>query len=104
MSSLQGLIVAVSNFINDILIPALFAIALLVFLYNAFRFFIAGSDNPEAKQKARRLAFYGILGFVFLVSIWGIVNLLVSGLGWQNDRALWPDYFGGSGILIDISL
>lgn len=101
MGSLQEFIIAISVFINNVLIPLLFGIALLFFLYNTFRFFILGASETEAKENAKRLALYGILGFVFLVSIWGIVNLLVSGLGFQNDQALRPDYFPSGGYYED---
>lgn len=92
MQSLQQFIVSVTIFIGNVLIPFLFGLALLVFLWNAFRFFILGAHEIEARDNARRLALYGILGFVFLVSIWGIINLLVGGLGIGSENAVTSDY------------
>lgn len=92
MHSVQQFIVSLTFFIGNVLIPLLFGIALLVFLWNAFRFFILGAHETTARDNARRLALYGILGFVFLVSIWGIVNIFVSGLGIGRESAITSDY------------
>ena len=92
MPGLAGYLEAFLGFINDILIPFLFGLALLFFVVNIFRFFVLGSNEQEARENARRLALYGILAFVFLVSIWGIVNMVVAGLGIDDDKALESDY------------
>jgi predicted PurR-regulated permease PerM len=94
MQSIQQFILSSTYFIGNVLIPFLFGLALLFFLFHAARYFIIGGSNEEAQDKAKTLALYGIIAFVFLVSIWGIVNILVYGLGFWNDNALAPDYFG----------
>ena len=90
--SVQGYIVLVLQFINWTLLPLLFSIALLFFLINAARYFIIEGDNDGAREKARTLALYGIGAFVFLVSIWGIVNMFVFGLGIGQEESMCPDY------------
>lgn len=90
--SVQGYLVLISNFIGDTLLPFLFAIALLFFLVNVGRFFIAGGSDAESQEKAKTLAIYGIGAFVFLVSIWGIVNMFVSAFEIDDDEAKCPDY------------
>jgi predicted PurR-regulated permease PerM len=97
MGSIQEFIVAIMTFINNVLIPFIFGLALLFFVWNAFRFFILGSDDKDAKDKARNLALYSVAGFVFLVSIWGLVNLIVNGLGWNSDQYVSPDYIRSIG-------
>lgn len=97
MQSLQELIIGSTLFINNVLIPLFFGIALLFFVWNATKFFIIGAGETDAKDNAKRLALYGIGAFVILVSLWGIVNLLVSGLGWRNSSAITPDYMMNSG-------
>lgn len=92
MQSLQELIVNLTTFINNVLLPFLFALALLFFIWNAARFFILDASRTGAKDDARRLALYGIGAFVLLVSLWGIVNLLVNGLGWNDSNPVIPDY------------
>ena len=97
MQSLQELIVGATVFVNNVLLPLLFGLALLFFFWNATKFFIIGASEPESKENAKRLAVYGIGAFVLLVSLWGIVNMLVSGLGWDEVGEVLPDYFDNTG-------
>lgn len=93
-SDAQGYLRLGLLFINNVIIPLLFSIALLFFLVNAARYFIIGGGDSDSQAKAKLLALYGIGAFVFLVSIWGIVNMIVSGLGFDDTRARCPDYLG----------
>ena len=70
----------IGKFIDGVLIPLVFTLALLVFLWGMFKFFILGGDNEEARAKGKRLILWSIIGFVMMVSIWGIVNVVSSGL------------------------
>ena len=72
--------------INNILIPFLFGMAFLVFVFNAIRFFVAQSNNQDGREKARNLITYSLLAFVFLIVFWGIINVLVQSLGLECDR------------------
>ena len=92
MRNLQEFLSATTAFIGNALIPLLFAIALLFFIWNTVRFFIISGAEQDAKENAKRLALYGIGAFVLLVSIWGIVNLLINGLGLNDGNYVDPDY------------
>lgn len=94
--SVQGYLVLILIFVNNVILPLLFSIALLFFLINAVRYFILGSSQSENQEKAKTMALYGIGAFVVMVSIWGIVNLLTSGLNINNDNAMCPDYLGNN--------
>ena len=74
----------ITTFINNTLIPLVFAIALLVFIWGMFKFFIYNTE--EEKEKGKDLAIYAIVAFVLMVSIWGIVNLIASGLGFSGEQ------------------
>lgn len=69
-----------TGFIDTILIPLVFTIALLVFLYGMFKYFILGGDSDDSRTKGRQLILWSIIGFVLMVSIWGIVNMLATGI------------------------
>ena len=58
------------------IIPFLYAIAFLFFLFGVARFFF--SDSEENRKKGKDFALYGIIGFFVLFSVWGIVKLLLS--------------------------
>lgn len=105
--SVQGYLISILFFINRVVLPLLFGIALLFFLVNVARYFVIGGAEEESQQKAKLLALYGIGAFVFLVSIWGIVNMFTDGLNIDRNNALCPDYnarcreggwFGSGGI------
>lgn len=72
--------------INTTFLPLVFALALLVFVWGMFRFFIYGGHNDEEKAKGKSLMIWAIVGFVLMVSIWGVVNLVTSVLGLDNNN------------------
>ncbi len=80
-------VIEIGLFINSTLIPILLAVAFLVFIVGAVRFFLlAGDEYDDNKKKGKSLMLYGIIGFVLIVSIWGIVRLFSDGLGLQDDN------------------
>ncbi len=72
------------NTINNILVPVLFAIAFVVFLWGAFQVFILGANSEENKEHGKAKMLYGLIGFVVMVSVWGLVNLLTGSLQFGN--------------------
>lgn len=76
----------ITTFINDVLIPLVFAIALLVFIWGVFTYFILGGHDPDKQKEGRGLMMYAVVGFVLMVSIFGIVNLVAGGLGFSDDQ------------------
>jgi hypothetical protein len=66
------------NFINNVLVPVLFALAFIVFLWGAFTAFILGASDGTAKEKGKNLMLWGLIGFFVMISIWGLVNILVG--------------------------
>lgn len=76
----------ISEFINGTLIPLVFAVALLFFIYGMFKYFILGGDDDGKRKEGRMLMIYAIVGFVAMVSVFGIVNLVAGGLGFSDDE------------------
>ncbi|OQA03300.1 MAG: hypothetical protein BWY68_00777 [bacterium ADurb.Bin400] len=74
----------ITTFINNTLIPLVFGIALLMFVWGMFKFFIYNTE--EEKEKGKDLALYAIVAFVLMVSVWGIVNLIAGGLGFSGEQ------------------
>jgi hypothetical protein len=90
--SLDLYIVRFGDFLNKFVVPIILALAFVFFVYNAVRYFIIGGANSESQQKAKTLALWGVLAFVFILSIWGLTNVLVSAFGLGGNRAICPDY------------
>jgi hypothetical protein len=78
------------EFIEVFLVPLIFALAFLLFLWGMFKYFFWNTE--EGKEQGRQLILWGVIAFVVMFSIWGIVNLLVYGFG-LNDP-LPPDMPG----------
>jgi hypothetical protein len=76
------------NFINNTLIPLVFALALLVFFYGIFKYFILGGGDESNRKDGRQLMLYAIIGFVVMASIYGIVALVSGGLGINNQNQI----------------
>lgn len=93
--TIQSFIINIIYFINNSILPLLFGIAFFFFLWNAFQFFIVKGATDDGREKARRLMLWGILAFVIMVSIWGIVNMFVFDLGLAYSFPLVPDYIDG---------
>lgn len=76
----------ISTFINSTLIPLLFGVALLVFLWGIFKYFILGGGDETKREEGKQLMLYAIIGFVVMVSVFGIVNAIASGLGFSGKE------------------
>ncbi|MDD2657548.1 MAG: hypothetical protein PHD04_02720 [Candidatus Pacebacteria bacterium] len=73
------------NTINNIIVPVLFAIAFIVFLYGAFKTFIIGATSEEVKEQGKNLMLWGLIGFFVMVSVWGLVNILTGTVTFGNN-------------------
>lgn len=91
--SVQNLLVSIVNFLNNTLIPFLLGLGFLFFAINAIRYFVIGGSNETEQEKAKALALYGILAFVLIIAFWGIVNVLVDGIGLGGECQPHSDYY-----------
>lgn len=84
--------------INNVLVPLIFAVAFIVFIWGIFNYFIAGGANEEKRKEGRSLIVWGLIGFFVMISVWGLVNILVYSFG-LNHRgpASMPGIGGGTG-------
>ncbi len=78
----------VINTINNVLVPVLFAVAFIVFLWGAFETFILGAGSDETKEKGKSLMLWGLIGFFVMVSIWGLVNILTGTISFGNNTGV----------------
>ncbi len=63
-------------------IPYLVVIALGAFLMGLIKY-VAHGDDSEKMSEGRKMMIYGILGFFFMVSVWGILGLFTRSFGLQ---------------------
>lgn len=81
LEPVSGVVEEVLFFIDDTIVPAIFAIAFIIFIWGIFTYFIAGGANEEKRAEGKQLAFWGLIGFFVMFSVWGLVNILVGTLG-----------------------
>lgn len=72
---------AATGFIFGPLLTFLLAVAFIAFAWGVLKYFIASAEDD--KSAAKTLMLYGIGGFVLILILFGLVNLLVdfTGLG-----------------------
>lgn len=89
---IQSVLTELAYFIGNTLIYFAMGIAFLFFVWNAFQYFILGGDSKDGREKARNFALWGILGFVAVASLWGVIRVLRSDLGIDTNTPIVPDY------------
>ncbi|MCI0597841.1 pilin [Candidatus Parcubacteria bacterium] len=82
--------------ISRIVVPLIFAVAFLLFIWGVFQYFIAGGADEDKRKKGREFIVYGIIGFFLMIAIWGIVRLSVNTFGFGAGAPPVPG-FGPSG-------
>lgn len=80
-SSICGIASTILYLINSVLVPLLFAIAFIVFLYGVAKSYIFSVGETAEVEKGHKLILWGIIGFVVMVSLWGLVNVVANTFG-----------------------
>lgn len=77
------------------LVQLVFTLAFLSFFWGVYKYFFQGASDEKERQKGRQFVIYGILGFVIMLSVWGIVNLVMGTLGLEDGTRPDLPLFGG---------
>lgn len=91
--SIVGLVKGLLN----VVIPILFTVALVYFLWGVIRFVI--TDNADSKEKAKEVVIRGVIGLFVMVSIWGLVGFVQNTLGIGSGGVLTDEQIPGVGAL-----
>ncbi len=67
--------------LNTIVVPVIFALAFLTFVYGVVKYFFLSGESDDSREEGRQFILWGILGLALLLSVWGVVNILLSTLG-----------------------
>ena len=73
--------------INSILVPVLFAVAFIVFLYGIAKAYIFSHGDPERVKEGHHTILWGIVAFVVMISLWGLVNVVANTFGLAGSYA-----------------
>ena len=65
------------------IIPLVFGIAILIFIWGVVQF-IGNGDNEEKRKEGKTFMIWGIIAITVMVSIWGFVAMLGKSFGVDN--------------------
>jgi hypothetical protein len=71
--------------IGKSVIPFLFALAVLMFIWGAIKFFIINSDEEAKREQGKQFMIWGIIALAVMVSVWGLVNILGTTFGVRTN-------------------
>jgi len=74
LGNVEEFIESIGELVN-LLIPIVFALALLFFLWGLAKYIFA-AGNEEAKESGKRIMIWGIIALFIMASVWGIVAFL----------------------------
>jgi Type IV secretion system pilin len=61
---------------DKFVIPLLYAILFLLFMFGMVRYFFTGGE--ENREKGKSFVVWALIGMVAVFSVWGVVNLLLN--------------------------
>ena len=79
-----GNVICRIGFMLNKIVPILMTLGVIYLVYGIVQYVIGGDE--EAKTKGRDRIIAGIIGLAIIVSIWGLVSLVVNGLGLDNQE------------------
>lgn len=87
-TGIGGIASQLIGLINNVLVPFLFAVAFIIFIYGVAKKYIFSNGDEGAVEEGHKLILWGLVGFFVMISVWGLVNIVVDtfGLNIQTNR------------------
>ena len=74
--------------IEQSVVPLLFALAFLMFIYGVMKFMT--QEKAEEKEKGRQFMLWGIIAFAVMFGVWGFVAIISNTFGVSNVLPILP--------------
>jgi hypothetical protein len=87
-NTVQGMLDYFTCIIGKSVIPFIFALAALAFIWGAVKFFIIDSGEEAKRDQGKQFMLWGIIALTVMVSIWGLVHILGVTFGIPNTSFL----------------
>jgi hypothetical protein len=81
--SLLDILIWLKCVIGAAIIPFIFTLAFLFFLWG-MTMYIRGSDDVKKREESKKFIYWGIIGLTVMVSVWGIVKIVNTTFGFKN--------------------
>lgn len=72
----QDLLCYITRIINDSIIPLIFSIAVVMFVWGMVQFFILNADEEAKRTQGKQFMIWGIIALAVMLSVWGLVAIL----------------------------
>lgn len=82
-----GVAGTIISIINSVLVPVLFALAFIVFLWGIAKAYIFSGGDPAKVAEGHKLALWGVVAFAIMLSLWGLVNVVAQTFGLSGATA-----------------
>jgi hypothetical protein len=92
VTSVPSLFSIALGILNGYVVPIIFAIAFIMFLFGVYVNFIAPGASEEASKKGGQFVIWSIIGFVLMFSIWGLINIFINTFALQNNQPTLPGF------------
>ena len=76
----QDFLVYASCIINKSVIPLIFALAVVMFIWGVVQYVI-NSDEEAKKEKGKQFMIWGIIALAVMFSVWGLVRIFGNTFG-----------------------
>ncbi len=83
LTNLENLVSSVGRIVN-LLIPIMFALALLGFFYGLVRYIFGKEDDKDA---AKKTMIWGVVALFVMAAVWGLVKFIGDAVGVGTNTA-----------------
>jgi hypothetical protein len=89
-AKLQDYLGYVTCIINDSIIPLIFALAVVMFIWGAVKFFIINADEEAKRAQGKQYMIWGIVALAVMLSVWGLVGILQTTFNLKTGSSVLP--------------
>jgi hypothetical protein len=75
---LQHVLSYLTCLISGYIIPLIFAIAIIGFLWGVVNFVILGQEDERKRTQGRQLMVWGIIAITVMIAVWGLVKIITN--------------------------
>jgi hypothetical protein len=75
----------VTCIIGSSIIPFIFAVAVVMFIWGVVKYFIINADEEKKRAEGKQFMLWGIIALAVMISVWGLVNILGTTFGLGSD-------------------
>mgnify|MGYP001558613358 FL=1 len=80
-SKIQDVLNYITCFVSKSILPLIFTVAIVLFVWGIVQFFIIGSGEEAKRTQGKQFMIWGILAMAVILSLWGLVRILGSTFG-----------------------